>query len=115
MEGLVVPGHEDDSAMMQGVDPSGFEESPSSGLSNPVERSEKDGNASSDHDMELSLEVQRELDLISERQNKRAREEGGEDRECRAPPYPRVARAERAAKDARGARAVPTLEEDDLG
>ena len=77
MEGLVVPGHEDDSAMMQGVDPSGFEESPSSGLSNPVERSEKDENASSDHDMELSLEVQRELDLISERQKKRAREEGG--------------------------------------
>ena len=51
--------------------------------------------------MDLSIEVQREIDLLLERQNKRAREKREEDIDCRTPPYPRAARA---ARDARGAR-----------
>ena len=42
--------------------------------------------------MELTSVAQREVDLILDRQNKRAKEEGKEDRECRTPPYPRAAR-----------------------
>ena len=69
MEGLVDPGHEDNSVGMQGVVASGFEESLSCGLPSPAERIE-DENALSDEDMDFSIEVQREIELLLERQNK---------------------------------------------
>jgi len=47
--------------------------------------------------MEPSSEAQRQIDSILERQNKRALGEGVDDVECRTPPYPRAARAARAA------------------
>jgi len=54
--------------------------------------------------MVLDSEAQREIDLILERQNKRARGEGKDGKECRTPPYAR--RAARAARVGSGARAV---------
>ena len=40
----------------------------------------------------------REIDLIMEKQNKRARGHGQMDKECRTPPYPRAARVARATR-----------------
>jgi hypothetical protein len=91
MEGLVVPGREDDTSRMQCV-MSSLEVSQSSIPSNPAEQN-VETNIFSDDDMELSPESQREIDLILEKHNKRARGHGEEDGECRKPPYPRVARA----------------------
>ena len=52
--------------------------------------------------MELDSEAQREIDLILDRQNKRARGEGMDDKECGTPPHARrAARAARVGSDAR--------------
>ena len=50
--------------------------------------------------MELTSEAQREIDLMLDRLNKKARGEGEEERECRTPLYPRAARAARVASGA---------------
>ena len=59
--------------------------------------------------MELSPAAQREIDLIFERQTKRARGQGEVGMDCRTPPYPRAARAARAA------RAVPSPQGEEGG
>ena len=57
----------------------------------------------------LSPAAQREIDIIIERQNTRARGQCEADTECRTPPYTRAARAARAA------RAVPSSQGEECG
>ena len=66
----------------------------------------------SDDDMELDSEAQREIDLILDRQNKRARGEGKDDKECRTPPHAR--RAAPAARVGSDARAVGREEQREI-
>ena len=54
-----------------------------------------DDNTLSDDDMNLTPKTQREIDEMLERQDKRARGLGVDDKDCKTPPYPRVARRAR--------------------
>jgi len=96
MEGRGVLGDEDDTARKHDVI-SISEGLPSSNTSHSAEQNEEE-EIFSDDDMELSPAAQREIDLILERQNKRARGQGEVDTKCSTPPYPRAARAARAAR-----------------
>jgi hypothetical protein len=92
MEGRGVPGDDDDTARKECV-----LSSPTSSTSHSAEQNEE-GGIFSDDDMELHPAAQREIDLIMERQNKRARGQVEVGKECRTPPYPRAARGARAAR-----------------
>jgi len=88
MEGLIVPGNAEDQAIASNIS-SAFEEAQLSTTSGNDEEQSEHEDAVLDDDLELTPEARREMDLILERPNKRARGEGGvEDKECKTPPIP---------------------------